>query len=169
MEEENNSLQSNKVWKLEQLPNGTKPLKGKWHFAVKYNADGTVNKYKARFVAKGFSQKEGVDYNETYSPTARLTTIRVLLNLAAQYEVCPKQLDIKTAFLNAKIDEDIYLEQPESFEETDLNGGKLYCKLEKKFLWSETIWQKLVFDIEILFRKDWFQGVFVRQMSVCVW
>ena len=131
MEEEYNSLQSNKVWKLEQLPNGTKPLKGKWHFAVKYNADGTVNKYKARFVAKGFSQKEGVDYNETYSPTARLTTIRVLLNLAAQYEVCPKQLDIKTAFLNAKIDEDIYLEQPEGFEGTDLNGGKLYCKLEK--------------------------------------
>ena len=81
MEEEYNSLQSNKVWKLEQLPNGTKPLKGKWHFAVKYNADGTVNKYKARFVAKGFSQKEGVDYNETYSLTARLTTIRVLLNL----------------------------------------------------------------------------------------
>ena len=56
-------------------------------------------------MAKGFSQKEGVDYNETYSPTARLTTIRVLLNLTAQYEVCPKQLDIKTAFLNAKIDE----------------------------------------------------------------
>ena len=54
MEEECNSLQSNKVWKLEELPNGTKLLKGKWHFAVKYNADGTVNKYKVRFLAKGF-------------------------------------------------------------------------------------------------------------------
>ena len=69
-----------------------------------------------------------MDYNETYSP---LTTIRVLLNLTAQYEVTPKQLDIKTAFLNAKIDEDIYIEQPEGFEEIDLSGGKLYCKIEK--------------------------------------
>ena len=66
MEKGYNSLQSNKFWKLEQLPIGTKPLKGERHFAVKYNADSTVNKYNARFVAKGFSQKEGVDYNETY-------------------------------------------------------------------------------------------------------
>ena len=120
MEKEYNSLQSNKFGKLEQLPNGTKPLKGKWHFVVKCNADGTVNKCKAHFVAKDFSQKKGVDYNETNSLTARLTTIRGLPNLAAQYEVCPKQLDIKTAFQNAKIDEDIYLEQPEGFEEIDL-------------------------------------------------
>ena len=83
-----------------------------------FRGEVQVNKYKARFVAKGFSQKEGVDYNGTYSPTARLTTIRVLLNLAAQYEVCPKQLDIKTAFLKDKIDEDTYIEQPECFEES---------------------------------------------------
>ena len=112
MEKEYKSLQSNKVWKLEQLPNGTKPLKGKWHFAVKYNADSTVNKNKTPFLAKGCYHKEGMEYKETYSPTARLTTIRILLNLAAQYEVYPKQLDIKAAFLNAKSDEDIFLEQP---------------------------------------------------------
>ena len=97
MKAECNSLFSTKVWTLEERPKGMKPLKGKWHFAMKHNEDRSFKKCKARFVAKAFSQVEGRDFLETYSPTARMSTIR-MLNLAAQYKVKPRQMDIKTAF-----------------------------------------------------------------------
>ena len=125
------SLCSNKVWTLEQLPKGTKPLKEKWHFTMKHNEDGSFEKCKTRFVAKGFSQVEGRDFFETYSPTTRMSTIRVLLNLAAQYQVKPRQMDIETAYLNAEIEENIYMEQREGFEVKNNEGNQVYCKLPK--------------------------------------
>ena len=131
MKAEFDSLCSNKVWTLEELPKGTKPLKGKWHFAMKHNEDGSFKKCKARFVAKGFSQLEGRDFFETCSPTARMPTIRILLNLAAQYQVKPRQIDIKTAYLNADIEEDIYMEQPEAFKVKSNAGNQEYCRLRK--------------------------------------
>ena len=82
-------------------------------------------------MAKGFSQREGIDYKETYSPTARLSTVRIFMNIAAQNSWQIKQLDIKTAYLNANVDADVFMKQPEGFGEKGPNGEKLVCKLNK--------------------------------------
>jgi hypothetical protein len=77
--------------------------------------DGTIDKYKAQLVAKGYTQKEGKDFFDTYSPVARMTTIRVLLSLATSYGLIVHQMDVKTTFLNGEWDEEIYMDQPDGF------------------------------------------------------
>ena len=77
--------------------------------------DGTIDKYKARLVVKGYKQKEGLDYIDTYSPVTRITSIRILIALAAMHDLKIHQMDVKTAFLNGKLEEEIYMEQPEGF------------------------------------------------------
>jgi len=84
-------------------------------FKNKLRPDGTIEKYKARLVAIGYMQKEGEDFFDTYSPVARLTTIRALLSLAASYGLIVHQIDVKTAFLNGDMDEEIYMDQPDRF------------------------------------------------------
>ena len=128
MENELQSLKDNKVWDLVKLPDGKSSIGSRWHFAVKFGPYGKPCRHKPRFVAKGFSQREGIDYNETYSPTARLSTVRVIMNIAAQNSCEIKQLDIKTAYLNANVDTDIFMKQLEVFEEKRPNGEKLVCK-----------------------------------------
>ncbi|KAL0388806.1 UNVERIFIED_CONTAM: Retrovirus-related Pol polyprotein from transposon TNT 1-94 [Sesamum radiatum] len=97
------------------LPPGSTPLGCKWILKRKYKADGSIDKYKARLVAKGFKQKEGLDFFDTYSPVTRITSIRVLIAIAALYDLEIHQMDVKTAFLNGELDEEIYMEQPEGF------------------------------------------------------
>ncbi|XP_075088615.1 uncharacterized protein LOC142170623 [Nicotiana tabacum] len=101
----------------------------KWVFRRKYNTYGSVQTFKARLVAKGFTQKEGIDYFDTYAPVARITSIRVLLSLASIYDLYVHQMDVKTAFLNGNLSEEIYMQQPEGFV---LPGNeKKVCKLIK--------------------------------------
>ena len=83
-------------------------------FKKKLRPDGTIERYKARLVAKGYTQKEGENFFDTYSSVARLTTIRVLLSLAASYGLIVHQMDVKTAFLNGELEE-IYMDQPDGF------------------------------------------------------
>ena len=130
MKNEFDSLQRNKTWTLCQLPQGRSPIKSKWIFKIKMNADGQVDRYKARLVAQGFSQKYGVDYNETFSPVATLATIRTLIGLKARgYTV--HHVDVDTAYLNADLDTEIYLTQPQGFEVHDEQGKALVCCLNK--------------------------------------
>jgi len=97
---------------LADLPPGSKPIGCKWIFKKKLNPDGSIDKFKARLVAKGYRQKEGVDFFDTYSPVARLTSIRVLIAIASIHNLIVHQMDVRTAFLNGELEEKIYMDQP---------------------------------------------------------
>uniref|UniRef100_A0A8R7JZD3 Retrovirus-related Pol polyprotein from transposon TNT 1-94 n=1 Tax=Triticum urartu TaxID=4572 RepID=A0A8R7JZD3_TRIUA len=129
MQEELNSMRKNNVWELVELPNNRKSIGSKWIFKRKLNATGQVDKYKARLVAKGFTQMEGVDFVETFSPVAKFTSIRIISALTAYYDLELHQMDVKTAFLNGMLEEEIYMNQPEGFVERG-NEGKV-CKLNR--------------------------------------
>ncbi|KAL5816417.1 hypothetical protein ACOSQ3_024795 [Xanthoceras sorbifolium] len=115
MDEEIQSIEKNKTWELTNLPKGRKTIGVKWVFKTKRNAKGEVQRYKARLVAKGYKQKEGVDYGEVFAPVARQETIRLLISLAAQRSWKIYQLDVKSAFLNGFLEEEIYVEQPPGY------------------------------------------------------
>ncbi|BBN69279.1 multidrug resistance-associated protein 9 [Prunus dulcis] len=115
MEAELEMIEKNNTWKLVDRPSNKPVIGVKWVYKVKLNLDGTVQKNKARLVAKGYSQKPGIDYNETFAPVARLDTIRTLIALAAQKEWNLFQLDVKSAFLNGILKEEVYVEQPQGY------------------------------------------------------
>ncbi|GJZ86982.1 zinc finger, CCHC-type containing protein [Tanacetum coccineum] len=103
------SIIENNTWVLSDLPPGCKPLGCKWIFKRKMKVDGTIDKFKARLVIQGFRQKEGVDYFDTYTPFARITTIRLLLALATIHNPVIHQMDVKTTFLNGDLEEEVYM------------------------------------------------------------
>ncbi|GJX57410.1 zinc finger, CCHC-type containing protein, partial [Tanacetum coccineum] len=109
------STMENNTWVLSDLPPGCKPLGCKWIFKNKMKVDGTIDKFKAQLVIQGFRQKEGIDYFDTYAPVARISTIRLLIALAATHNLVIHQMDVKTAFLNGNLEEEIYMKQPEGF------------------------------------------------------
>lgn len=157
MEDEMNSLKENNTFTLTTLPEGKRAVGGRWVYAIKENPDGRV--YKARYVAKGYSQVAGIDYNETFSPTADITSVRVLMQLAAQYNLKLHQMDVKTAYLHAPIDCEIYMKQPEGFEVESKTGEELVCKLSKSLYGlkqSGRNWNKMLHDF--LIENDFVQN-----------
>lgn len=128
IDNEMDSLLSNKTWDLVELPPGCKIIGFKWILKKKMKLDGTVEKFKARLVAKGYKQRENVDFFDTYSPVSRIA-IRVLMVVAAIHNLEVHQMDVKTAFLNGDLDEEIYLDQPEGI----VVAGQEHkvCKLNK--------------------------------------
>ncbi|XP_075095296.1 uncharacterized protein LOC142173574 [Nicotiana tabacum] len=129
LKSEMESMYSNQVWDLVEPPTGVKLIGCKWIYKEKRGVDGKVQTFKARFVAKGFTQKEGIDYEETFSPVAMLKSIRILLSIAAHYNYEIWQMDVKTAFLNGSLDECIYMAQAVGFIKS---GNKhMLCKLKK--------------------------------------
>lgn len=130
MKEEMNSLMKNRTWDLVQLPKGKRAIGCKWVYAKKEDVDNNSSvRYKARLLAKGYSQKEGVDYNEIFSPVVKHCSIRVLLALVAQFDLELVQLDVKTAFLHGDLDEEIYMSQPDGFQVNEKE--ELVCRLHK--------------------------------------
>lgn len=138
------SLLENETWDLVELPKDRKAIGSRWVFKVKHQSDGRVERYKCRLVAKGYSQKYGADYDETFSPVVRFNSIRTLLSFAVQNNLHVHQMDVVTAFLNGHLDEEIYMEQPEGY----IKSGEesLVCKLKKSIYglkqsprcWSKT-------------------------------
>jgi len=124
--DEYNSLIANNTWELVELPKGRKPITCKWVFKLKMKGD-EIARYKCRLVARGFTQQFGIDYSETFSPVARLETVRIILNLANHFDLITKQFDVKTAFLHGGLQEEIYMKQPEGFQQ----GENLVCRLRK--------------------------------------
>lgn len=127
MDEEISALSKNSTWELCDLPNDKKLVDNRWVFKIKFKKNGTIERYKARLVARGFTQEYGVDYLETFSPVVRFTSVRTLLAIAAQERLILKQFDIKTAFLYGELQEDIFMEQPEGYSD----GSGRVCKLVK--------------------------------------
>jgi hypothetical protein len=105
MMEEYASIMKNDVWEVVPRPEGKKVVRSKWIYKVKHAVHGSVDKYKAHFVAKGFSQQEGVDYEETFATVARYSLIRTVISLAIEMGWRVHQMDMKTAFLNGVIEE----------------------------------------------------------------
>ncbi|WJX32793.1 hypothetical protein P8452_21078 [Trifolium repens] len=116
MIDELKSIEKNKTWDLCELPSDKKAIGVKWVYKVKQNPEGKVIKYKARLVAKGFLQKQGLDYDEVFSPVARHETIRLMIALACSRRWPLFHLDVKSAFLNGPLEEDVYVKQPPGFE-----------------------------------------------------
>ncbi|RZB63650.1 GDSL esterase/lipase isoform C [Glycine soja] len=115
MKDEMNSIQSNKVWNLIELPNGAKAIGCKWVFKTKRDSLGNIERYKTRLVAKGFTQKEGIDYTETFSPISKKDSLHIILALIAHFDLQLQQVDVKTSFLNGDLEEEVYMKQPEGF------------------------------------------------------
>ncbi|RWR73399.1 Gag-protease-integrase-RT-RNaseH polyprotein [Cinnamomum micranthum f. kanehirae] len=129
MKDELESMTTNDVWDIVELPKNSKTVGCKWVFKTKRDSKGKVERFKARLVAKGFTQREGIDYNETYSPVSKKDSFRIIMALVAHFNLKLHQMDVKTAFLNGNLEEEVYMEQPEGFIKQ--SEKKLVCKLKK--------------------------------------
>jgi ribonuclease HI len=127
MDEEMASLLANQTWTLEPPPADVKPIPVKWVYKIKRDAVGNIERYKARLVVKGFRQREGIDYQEVFAPVSKYSTLWTVLSVAAAEDMEIHQLDIKTAFLNGDLEEDVWCEQPLGYE----SGKGMACHLRK--------------------------------------
>nr|CAN68477.1 hypothetical protein VITISV_029627 [Vitis vinifera] len=125
MREEMSTLERNKTWEIVERPKGKNIVDCKWIFTLKYKVDGSLERHKARLVAKWYTQMYGVDYQETFAPVAKMNTVRILLSLATHYNWQLLQYNVKNAFLHGDLDEEIYMNIPPRFE------GNKVCKLKK--------------------------------------
>ncbi|GJU44967.1 retrovirus-related pol polyprotein from transposon TNT 1-94 [Tanacetum coccineum] len=129
MQEELNQFVANDVWELVPLPMSQSVIGTKWVFRNKLDENGIVSRNKARLVAQGYNQQEGIDYDETYAPVARLESIRILLAIACANDFKLYQMDVKSAFLNGFINEEVYVAQPPGF--IDFQKPNYVYKLKK--------------------------------------
>ncbi|CAM8895465.1 unnamed protein product [Rhodiola kirilowii] len=130
MNKEIQALEHNNTWSIAALPPHAHAIDCKWIFRIKYNSDGTIERYKARVVAKGYTQVEGIDYHDTFAPVAKMTTVRCLLAIAATKQWPVFQLDVDNAFLHGDLQEEVYMLTPPGFYSAEKQQG-LVCKLHK--------------------------------------
>jgi hypothetical protein len=129
MEEEYAALLANHTWDLVPCPPGTNVATGKWLFCHKLTSDGSLDRYKARWVLRGFTQRLGVDYDKTFSPVVKFATVRVVLSLTLSRNWVIHQLDVKNAFLHGTLTETVYYSQPTGF--IDDANPDLVCQLNR--------------------------------------
>ncbi len=169
MQEEYASLMTNGTWELVPLLKDRKSVGCKWVFRTKKDASGHIVRHKAKLVAKGYSQVEGVDFNETFAPVAKFTTIRCMLAIGSAMDLEIHQMDVKTAFLNGELKEDIYMDQLQGF----VQDGKedLVCKLKKSLYglkqspraWYQRI--NMFFTHECFSRSQADHSLYVKQTA----
>jgi transposase InsO family protein len=116
MQSEMDAVEENRTWELADLPRGHRPITLKWVFKLKRDEAGAIVKHKARLVARGFVQQEGIDFDDAFAPVARMESVRLLLALAAQAGWHVHQMDVKSAFLNGDLKEEVYVHQPPGYE-----------------------------------------------------
>jgi Reverse transcriptase (RNA-dependent DNA polymerase) len=119
MDEEIKSMYDNKVWDIIHLPKSVKPIGCKWIFKSKKDSEGNVKRYKARLVAKRFTQKQGINFTKTFSLVSTKDSFRIIMALVTYFDLELNQMDVKTVFLNGDIDECIYMSQPPNYESDD--------------------------------------------------
>lgn len=144
MERELESLKDQQTWDLVELPDGRHVIGTKWVFKVKFLGDGSVERFKARLVARGFLQRKGVDYEMTYAPVARMTSMRVLVAVAAHEGLTIAQVDVNSAYLHGFMDTEVFIAQPPGFIDPRLKN--LVCRLRKSLyglkqsgrIWNDT-------------------------------
>lgn len=129
IQSEYDSLIKNRTWILVKAPKGANVMGSTWKFKVKTDKNGQVVRYKARLCARGDTQKAGIDYNEVFAPVVRYASIRILLAIAAIFDLEVEQLDVETAFLNSNLKETIHMRAPQGFREIDDEGNELVCRL----------------------------------------
>lgn len=129
MQEEINALHRNETWHLVPPNKGVNVIDCKWVYKVKKKADGSIDRYKARLVPKGFKQRYGIDYEDTFSPVVKIATIRLVLSIAISRGWCLRQLDVQNAFLHGILEEQVYMRQPSGFE--DPRKLNYVCRLDK--------------------------------------
>ena len=129
MKEELDALRKNKTWELTSLPRGKNAVSCKWVYTVKQSPEGKIERYKARLVARGYSQTYGIDYDETFAPVAKMNTVRVLISCAANFGWPLHQLDVKNAFLHGDLQEEVYMEIPPGLASAETEGK--VCRLKK--------------------------------------
>ena len=132
MEDEIKSMNANIVWDLEIIPKGAKIVGYKWVYKTKLDSQVNIERYKAWLVAKGFMQREGIDYNETFSLVSCKVSFRIIMTLVAHYDWELHQMNVKTAFLNGDLEENVYMAQPKGF----VMEGKerLWCRIKKSIM-----------------------------------
>ena len=127
MDDEFNSLITNNTWTLTSLPEGRKALGGRWVYTLKRGPKGEIARYKARWVVRGFEQREGLDYNKTFASVVKPMSYKAMFTIAAAIDWDLEQMDVKTAFLYRDVEEEIFVEQPEGF----VRGEAKVCRLNK--------------------------------------
>ena len=122
-------IEKNNTWPLMDPPTRVKSIAIKWVFKTKRDLKGNIERYKARLVVKGFTQKDGIDYKETFSPVSKKDSLRIVLALMAHYDLEIHQMDVKTTFLNGDLEEEVYMDQLKGFVCTEKKN--MVCKLKK--------------------------------------
>jgi hypothetical protein len=129
MDEELDQIENNDTWELVPRPKNKNVIGTKWVFITKLNEDGQVTRNKSRLVCKGYLQVEGIDFEETFSPVARMEAIRLLLSYAFSKNINVYQMDVKSTFLNGELEEEVYIEHPKGFQLSE--NVDYVCKLKK--------------------------------------
>jgi hypothetical protein len=129
MREELEASRKNQTWELTSLPEGKKAVGCKWVFTVKQSPEGKIERYKARMIARGYSQTYGIDYDEAFTPVTKMNTLRILISCVANFGWPLHQLDVKNVFLRGNLQEEVYMEVPPGMVAA-ANGGKV-CKLKR--------------------------------------